>query len=175
MKIRYYSSLFFLILIAVSVVCCSGDKNNIKSQIDNQNENKSSEVGADNLQDTLFFGESAYAKTIDKEAVKAAHLILLEYPGAILDQTKGSYSQTDMGETYNLVYHTDDSVKKVVDFYKKNIAESYLKLVSPPENHDWVQLEYSVEKVGHSADLLVWKTKEGSTEIVYMIRRTPKV
>lgn len=106
---------------------------------------------------------------LDEESVKKAHGFIPQYPGAKLDTTKGQHTKTLQGETFNLVYHTDDSVTKVADFFRAKISSQYLTEHVSPQGEDWVHLEYKVEGLKHSGGIFIRKTEDNRTEIVYML------
>ncbi|MFH1513984.1 MAG: hypothetical protein ABIG42_00845 [bacterium] len=108
-----------------------------------------------------------YIKNLTDESIKDAHIFLPEYPGALIDESKGSFSKTEMGESYNLVYHTDDSVSEVVDFFHSKISKEYITETSDPESNDWVHMVYEVESLNHGGSIFVRKTQENTTEIIY--------
>lgn len=110
---------------------------------------------------------------LDEESVKRAHGFLPQYPGAELDKTKGHHTKTQQKETFNLVYYTNDSVKKVADFFKSKIASSYLTEHKSPNGEDWVHFEYKVEGLNHSGGIFLRKTEDNKTEIIYMIDVLP--
>lgn len=117
--------------------------------------------------------KQSYIKSLTDESIKDAHILLPEYPGAQIDESKGSFSKTDMGESYNLVYHTDDSVSDVVEFFHSKISEDYLTQTSDPEGNSWVHMIFEVDSLNHRGSIFVRETKEGPTEIIYELHIEP--
>ena len=110
---------------------------------------------------------------LDEESVKQAHGFLPQYPGAELDKTKGHHTKTQQKETFNLVYYTDDGVKKVANFFKSKISSAYLTEHVSPEGEEWIHFEYKVEGLNHSGGIFLRKTEDNRTEIIYMIDVLP--
>ena len=116
--------------------------------------------------------DQSYIKGLTDESIKSAHILLPEYPGAQIDESKGNFVKTDIEESYNLVYHTDDSVSVVVDFFHSKILEDYLTETSDPEGN-WVHMIYEVDSLNHRGSIFIMKMKEGPTEIIYELQIDP--
>ena len=167
MKSIVFFSLIVLFAFTGMISCSNG--NQAGSEDGPQKDTKSGNLNAEPVP-----GGNSLAKSISDDALEGAHRIFPAYPGAELDETKGSYSSSELGDTYNLVYYTDDSTKQVLDYFMVNVSRNYMERVSPPENMDWIELHYYVEGVGHEGTILIRKTESGNTEIVYMLQRKDK-
>ncbi len=172
MRLNYQLNLMWLCMMLLLFVSCANQEaktNQNKEQLDDSS--KQTETSGNDLQNiekNPMAGKS-YIKSITDDAAKSAHIFLPPYPDAVLDKSKGSYNESDLGKEYNLVYYSDDPVKKVAEFFKKNISEDYLTETLSPEAEDWVHLEYNAKGVRQSGSVFIRKASDGSTEIIYAI------
>jgi hypothetical protein len=153
------------------VSCANQEAKNKQSKEQLDNLSKQTENSVNDLKNAEKnpMGGKSYIKSITDDAAKDAHIFLPPYPDAVLDKSKGSYNESYLGKEYNLVYHSDDPVKKVAEFFKKNISEDYLTETVSSEAEDWVHLEYNAKGVRQSGSVFITKAIDGSTEIIYDI------
>lgn len=120
---------------------------------------------------------SQLAHTLTPEILEEAHKLILAYPDAKWDNTKGMYSKAPLGDIYNIVYTTKDDIYKVAEFYRTNIAPEYLKEVKSSESDPkkWVHFTFGGEGFKHRGNIMLRELDDGSTEIIYFIEnpKTP--
>jgi hypothetical protein len=161
--VKYIAIILMLCLILIS---CA--KQDVKVKPDKKTNPAET---TENTSGNFIGDESSFIKSLTDQALKEAHLLVPAYPGAQIDKTKGAVTKSGQDEIYNLVYYTDDPCSKVHEFFMEKISGEYLKQTSPVDSKDWIQLDYNAENVGHHATILIRKTPEGNTEIVYVITR----
>jgi len=116
-------------------------------------------------------------KSITPEALKDAHSLIPAYPNATLDPDKGSYSRTAKGDVYNIVYHTPDSLDKIAEFFRANIAPEYLQEMKSAEDDPkkWIHFQFGGKGFNQKGAIYIREVDKETVEIVYLIQRPSPV